>query len=169
MTLKDKRPPVGVSAGNAAFGKAAFSGAHYTTVRTAFPSAKGHFARRHLSPYAKRLSDRFATGWKADWTETIFIAAGEHGWDHGRQWAERASITNRAFLVLPPNTDPTVYDWRIVAGHDCLLYDTGGLSDATAEDFAVLLIQTGADLVLVAGEERDMVSYRPRMPLGEVA
>ncbi len=169
MTLIDKRPPVGVGAGTAALARAAKSSADYTTIRTARSSAKCHFSRRHLPPYGKRLSDRFATGWKADWTGTIFIAAGHHAWDHGRQWAERASITNRAFLVLPPNTDPTVYDWRIVAGHDCLLYDTGGLSDATAEDLAVLLIQTGADLVLVAGEERDTVSYRPHMPLGEVA
>jgi hypothetical protein len=169
MTLKDKRPPVGVGTGNAAFGKAAKSSADYTTVRTELSSAKGYLAWRHLPPYAKRLSDRFATGWKADWTGTIFIAAGDHAWDHGGQWAERATITNRAFLVLPPNTDPTVYDWRIVAGHDCVLYDTGGLSDATAEDFAVLMIQTGADLVLVAGEERDTVSYRSRMALGEVA
>lgn len=138
-------------------------------MRTARASASGHFARRHLPPYAKRLSDKFTAGWKADWTGTIFIAAGDHAWDHGGQWAERASITNRAFLVLPPNTDATVYDWRIVAGHDCVLYDTGSLSDATAEDFAVLLIQTGADLVLVAGEERDTVSYRSSMPLGEVA
>lgn len=159
MTMKDKRPPGGVGAGTAAFGRAATSSADYT---------KGSLCPRHLPPYAKRLSDRFATGWKADWTGTIFIAAGDHAWDHGAQWAERVSITNRAFLVLPPNTDPTVYDWRIVGGHDCVLYDTGNLSDATAEDFAVLLIQTGADLVLVAGEERDTVSYRPRMPLGEV-
>ncbi|MGH8507999.1 MAG: PriCT-2 domain-containing protein [Gammaproteobacteria bacterium] len=35
MTLKDKRPPVGVGAGNAAFGKAAKSRADYTTVQAA--------------------------------------------------------------------------------------------------------------------------------------
>jgi Primase C terminal 2 (PriCT-2) len=35
MSQKDKRPPGGVGAGNAAFGKAAFSGAHYTTVQAA--------------------------------------------------------------------------------------------------------------------------------------
>lgn len=169
MTLKEKRPPVGVSVGNAALGKAAKSSADYTTVQAARSSPKGHFARRHLPPYAKRLSDKFATGWKADWTGTIFIAAGDQAWNLGRRWAENASVSDRAFLVLPPGTDPSIYDWRIVAGHDCVLYDTGGLSDATAEDFAVLLIQAGANLVLVAGEERDTVSYRPRMPLGEVA
>lgn len=138
-------------------------------VRTARSSAKGHFARRHLPPYARRFSDKLATGWRPGWTGTIFIAAGDLAWDLGRQWAERASITDRAFLILPPNTYATAYDWRIVAGHDCVLYDTGSLSDATAENFAVLLIQTGANLVLVAGEERDTIYYRPRMALGDVA
>lgn len=118
------------------------------------------YGRRKLPPYAKQLGENLATGWQPAWTGSVFIATGDHAWNLGRQWAENASVSDRAFLVLQPGTDPSIYDWRVVAGRDCVAYDTGGLTRETADTLAALLLRAGADLVLVSIADV-MHSYRP--------
>ena len=112
--------------------------------------------RRKLPPYARALRDRLRAGW---WPSNggLFVATGAEAWDWARAWREDLA---RAYVLLPPDEDPSGYDWAIAAGFEVLIYDFGDLDERVAEQLAVLALHAGARLALVI---LDSMGLRPRL------
>lgn len=82
----------------------------------------------------------------------------------GARAFELAARRGPGRLVLPDGADPSVFDWRLVAGLDVLVRWPGA-SIPEVDELGALLVRAGAQSVLVLDDIRDdgdrMVVVRP--------
>jgi hypothetical protein len=106
-----------------------------------------------LPPFAERLAERLATGWRPA-GRTLHIAAGSGAWERGREWAAEPGW--RGWVIIP---DTARYDLHVVRGWDVILHRTG-ITDQDLDVLAVDLVIAGAVRVVTTIAGR-IVSYRP--------
>jgi hypothetical protein len=93
-------------------------------------------------PYARRIDTARSGG-------MVVICTGSEAWRRAQSPTWYAGHK----LVLPPDEDPTAYDWRIVADQDIIIGGFGDLEPiGTIARMGGLLLAAGAHLVLYAPE-----------------
>jgi hypothetical protein len=108
-------------------------------------------------PYGRRLTNRFACGWQPA-NRTIFIPIGSDAWRVARRWDSEPG--HRALLCLPPDADPSAFDWGIVANFDCIIFAAGDIIEDVLDRLAAHLLRAGAGLVVACGDSINMIAYR---------
>ena len=108
-------------------------------------------------PYGRKLNNRFARGWKPA-NKTIFIPVRSEAWRVARQWDSEPG--HRAILCLPPDADPSIFDWGVVAGFDCVLLAKGDVIEGIIDRLAAHSLRAGAGRVVACGDSIRMITYR---------
>lgn len=108
-------------------------------------------------PYGRQLNDRFACGWKPA-NKTIFVPVGSNAWRVARRWDSEPG--HRALLCLPPDADPSSFDWEVVAGLDCVVFAAGDVIEGIIDQLAAHLLRAGAGRVVACGDRIRMITYR---------
>ncbi|MDQ3960790.1 MAG: hypothetical protein M3255_11180 [Pseudomonadota bacterium] len=108
-------------------------------------------------PYGRRLNDRFTNGWKPA-NKTIFVSVGSNAWRVARRWDSEPG--HRALLCLPPDGDPSTFDWGVVAGLDCVVFVAGDVTGDVLDRLAAHLLRAGAGRVVACGDNMSMIAYR---------
>ncbi len=109
--------------------------------------------RRRYPPYGRLLAKRMARPdtWRRNWVTSpdgkrvsLFVLAGVDAWRLGHEWIE-----HRLLAVSAPDSDPTIYDWSILAGHPpILVWPCGRCGSAHLECLICALIRDGCERVL---------------------
>jgi|SRR5918992_4793331 hypothetical protein len=110
-----------------------------------------------LPPYGRRLIGRFASGWRPA-SKAVFIAAGSDAWRIARRWDSESG--HRALLCLPPDSDPSSFDWGVVAGLDCIVFVAGDVMEDVLDRLAAHVLRAGAGRVVACGDNMSMIAYR---------
>jgi hypothetical protein len=108
-------------------------------------------------PYGSKLRNRFISGWRPS-NKTVFIAAGSDAWRVARRWDSEPG--HRAILCLPPDADPSTFDWAVAAGLDCVVFVRGDVIEGIIDRLAAHLLRAGAGLVVACGDNMSMIAYR---------
>jgi hypothetical protein len=125
-----------------------------STARRSGPSSGPH---QIPPPYGRKLSNRFASGWKPA-NKTVFIAAGSDAWRVAHRWDSEPG--RRALLSLPPDADPSIFDWGVVSGFDCVVFAAGDVIEGIIDQLAAHLLRAGAGSVVACGDNMSMIAYR---------
>ena len=115
-------------------------------------------------PYGGKLNNRFASGWKPT-NKTVFIAVGSDAWRVARRWDSEPG--HRALLCLPPDSDPSSFDWGVVAGLDCIVFVAGDVMEDVLDRLAAHVLWAGAGRVVVCGDRIRMITYRRSIDEGQ--
>lgn len=109
-----------------------------------------------LPPYAKQLLAAINHGYKP--INDIFLYFGQSAWDYAKDASRIHNV-----LILPPDNQPTQYNWRLVNGLAILGIDTaeeGSSGVELIEKLAFELLKNGARIVRIISASNHLVIYR---------
>ena len=114
---------------------------------------------RQRPPYARQAEQTLKflqTQRKLPRGRVIAVFLGSDAFDRCKSW--QSSLYGIG-VVLPANSDPLGYDWRIVARFHVLAFGTVALS--VQQRLGMALLRDGAALVVVADDDGEIAVYRP--------
>jgi len=108
--------------------------ATYQDLTHGYNNKKNIFVKK-CPPYSRQLQIKLTQGYRS---REIWVWTGNLAWNKARAFPYRDN------LVLPPNTLPESFNWRVVGGFEVLAVDTSGIGCEVIRRLAYEILKAGA-------------------------